>query len=46
MNQTFHHNSDARGIDLYITKNQIKTMGGSIEVESIVNKGITFTIYF
>lgn len=46
MNQTFHQNSDARGIGLYITKNQVENMGGTIEVESIVNEGTTFTVYF
>jgi len=46
MNQTFHHNADARGIGLYITKNQIENLGGSIQVNSIVNEGTTFTIHF
>lgn len=46
MNQTFHHNSDARGIGLYITKNQVENMGGTIEVHSEVNAGTTFTINF
>lgn len=46
INQTFHQNSNARGIGLYITKNQIEHMGGSIEVDSTVNSGTTFTIYF
>ncbi len=46
MNQTFHQNSDARGIGLYITKNQVENMGGSIEVESNVDEGTTFTIHF
>ena len=46
MNQTFHQNADARGIGLYITKNQVENMGGSIEVDSVVNEGTTFTIHF
>ena len=46
MSQTFHQNSNARGIGLYITKNQVEHMGGSIEVNSEVNTGTTFTIYF
>lgn len=46
INQTFHHNSDARGIGLYITKNQIESLGGTIEVNSVVNEGTTFTVHF
>jgi PAS domain S-box-containing protein len=46
MNETFHNNADARGIGLYITKNQIEKMGGSIEATSIVDKGTTFKIKF
>lgn len=46
MNQTFHQNADARGIGLYITKNQIESLGGTIEVSSVVNEGTTFTVYF
>ncbi len=46
MNQTFHQNADARGIGLYITKNQIESLGGTIEVASVVNEGTTFTIHF
>lgn len=46
MYETFHDNEDARGFGLYITKNQIEAMGGKIEVESNVNVGTTFHIYF
>jgi len=46
MYKTFHNNSDARGIGLYITKSQIEAMGGNIIVSSEVNKGTTFKIYF
>lgn len=44
MYKTFHDNKDARGIGLFITKNQIESMGGKIEVESKVNVGTTFKI--
>lgn len=44
MYETFHTHKDARGIGLYITKNQIETMNGSIEVHSNVNKGSIFKI--
>lgn len=43
--KTFHHNSDAEGIGLYLIKNQIESFGGHISVESEVNKGTTFTIH-
>ncbi len=46
MYKTFHNHKDARGIGLYITKNQIEAMGGKITVESMVNHGTTFKIYF
>lgn len=44
MYKTFHGNKDARGIGLFITKNQVEAMGGKIEVESEVNKGTIFKI--
>jgi len=44
MYQTFHTHKDARGIGLFITKNQIETMNGTIEVTSKVNVGTTFKI--
>ena len=46
MYKTFHGNSDAEGMGLFITKYQIETMGGEIEVESEVNVGTTFTLSF
>lgn len=46
LNQTFHGNSDARGLGLFITKNQIEAMGGNIGVESVLGEGTTFTITF
>ena len=45
MYKTFHSNKDARGIGLFITKNQIEAMGGKIDVESELNKGTTFKIW-
>ncbi|WP_338767506.1 PAS domain S-box protein [Bernardetia sp. ABR2-2B] len=45
MYKTFHDKKDARGIGLFITKSQIEALGGTIEVESEVNKGTTFKIY-
>lgn len=46
MYKTFHNNPDARGIVLFITKNQIESMGGKVEVESKKNIGTTFKIFF
>ncbi|OYU55272.1 MAG: hypothetical protein CFE25_10000 [Chitinophagaceae bacterium BSSC1] len=46
MYKTFSNNPDARGIGLFITKNQIDAMGGRVEVESELGKGTRFSIYF
>jgi PAS domain S-box-containing protein len=46
MYKTFHGNKDARGIGLFITKNQIDAMGGKVEVESKINVGTSFKITF
>ena len=45
MYKTFHGNADAKGLGLFISKNQIEAMGGSVAVESKVNVGTTFTVY-
>lgn len=44
MYKTFHKHRDAKGIGLFITKNQIESMNGSINIESIVDKGTTLYI--
>ena len=44
MYKTFHQNKDSKGIGLYITKNQVESMGGSIEVDSKVGSGSTFRV--
>ncbi len=46
MYKTFHGNSDAVGLGLFMVKNHIESMGGRVEIESEVNKGSTFTLYF
>ncbi|TMM56080.1 PAS domain S-box protein [Maribacter algarum] len=46
MYKTFHNNKDAKGIGLYITKNQIEAMRGKVTVDSKVGQGTTFKIYF
>ena len=46
MYKTFHKNPNARGIGLFITRNQIESQGGIIEVTSKVDQGTRFTITF
>ncbi|WP_421823588.1 PAS domain-containing protein [Flagellimonas oceanensis] len=46
MHKTFHNREDAKGFGLYLIKNQIEAMGGSITVQSEVDKGTTFNVYF
>jgi len=46
MYKTFHLNPEARGIGLFITKNQVESMGGSIHVDSKLGQGSTFTVRF
>jgi len=46
MYKTFHNNSDAKGIGLFITKSQIEALNGKVEVESEINKGTKFKITF
>ncbi|MCH8535941.1 MAG: PAS domain S-box protein, partial [Flavobacteriaceae bacterium] len=43
--KTFHKNKDSRGVGLFMTKNQVESMGGKIEVTSNVNHGTTFKVY-
>ncbi|MCV9929023.1 PAS domain-containing sensor histidine kinase [Flavobacterium sp. LS1R49] len=46
MYKTFHKHKEARGIGLYITKNQIESMKGEVLVESVVGEGTIFKIIF
>jgi len=45
MYKTFHGNTDAQGIGLYISKFQIESMGGKVQVESEENIGSKFIIH-
>ncbi|TRX36855.1 PAS domain-containing protein [Flavobacterium sp. ZT3R18] len=42
--QRFHNYPDSKGLGLYLVKSQIESMGGTIDIESEVNKGTTFTL--
>ncbi len=44
--QTFHSGRDSKGIGLYLIQSQLNALGGRIEVDSEVNKGTVFTIFF
>lgn len=44
MYSTFHGNNDAIGLGLFMTKNHVEALGGSIEVESETGKGSTFKV--
>lgn len=46
MNSRFHPNIEGKGMGLFLTKYQIESMGGKIEVESEVHKGTSFHLYF
>jgi PAS domain S-box-containing protein len=42
----FHFHTDGKGMGLYMVKTHVETLGGKIMIESIVNKGTTFSIVF
>tara|TARA_R110000868_G_scaffold51116_5_gene162406 strand:- start:674 stop:2386 length:1713 start_codon:yes stop_codon:yes gene_type:complete len=44
--QRFHNYPDSKGLGLYLVKSQVEAMGGTIQIESTVNKGTTFTLIF
>ena len=44
MYKTFHGNQDAIGLGLFMTKNHVEALGGTIEVESEEGKGSEFKI--
>jgi PAS domain S-box-containing protein len=45
MYKTFHKHPDARGVGLFLVKNQIEALGGKIEVKSEVDKGTVFSVF-
>lgn len=42
--KTFHGNKDAKGLGLFITKTQVESMRGNIDMESETNKGTTIIV--
>lgn len=42
----FHHHSEGSGMGLYMVKNMVEKLGGSINIESEVNCGTTITVLF
>ena len=46
MYETFHGNTDATGIGLYLVRSQVESMNGTVEISSEENVGTTFTIRF
>lgn len=42
----FHTHVDGKGLGLYLVKTQVDTLGGSIEIDSELNRGTTFMIRF
>ena len=46
MYKTFHGNKDAKGVGLFISKNQMDVMNGEIKVDSKEGRGATFSLLF
>ena len=46
LHKTFHKNSDAKGVGLYMVKAQMEAMGGSVSLESTPGEGSIFTLVF
>ncbi|HEY5750092.1 MAG TPA: two-component regulator propeller domain-containing protein [Chryseolinea sp.] len=44
--QRFHSHVEGKGLGLYLVKSQILALGGKIEVDSKVDEGTTFKVYF
>ena len=44
MYKTFHNNPDSIGLGLFMTKNKVNVLGGTISLESEVNKGSCFKL--
>lgn len=44
--QRFHNYPDSKGLGLYLVKSQVEAMGGTISINSEVDRGTTFTLIF
>jgi light-regulated signal transduction histidine kinase (bacteriophytochrome) len=44
--KVFHKTEQSKGLGLYLTQMQVKALGGTIDVESELGKGTTFTVNF
>lgn len=44
LHKRFHRDTDGKGLGLFMTKNQIESLGGEIHVESVPNQGTKFVI--
>ena len=44
--KSFHSGYDSKGIGLYLIRNQVEDLGGTITAESDVDKGSVFTVRF
>ena len=44
LNQTFHSGYESKGIGLYITKTQVESLGGTVQVKSRENEGSEFSV--
>jgi signal transduction histidine kinase len=42
----FHAHIEGRGLGLYLVKSQVESLGGKIEIQSKLNVGTSFFIYF
>ena len=42
--KTFHNNTDAKGLGLFLVKSEIESLQGYITVSSIPNVGTTFSL--
>lgn len=46
LNETFHNHPESKGVGLYLVYNYMQALGGSVNIESEVNNGATFTLGF
>ena len=46
LNETFHGHSESKGVGLFLVKDYMKNLGGSVAVTSEINRGTTFILNF